>query len=149
MNNSYEYVDDDDYFQNEVNAFERVGRMGPTATKHEMQNDPVKRFKVYVNAYATFLHTNSFHNSLKLNQDDITLLNDMADKLERMNRSPQYKNFMGFVLGYLIFKKKQKVSASALQIIGDSISLIQQDKLLKLKDVLRYGFFWESLLKNL
>ena len=106
MENDDEFIYEDRYFGPneqeflpEVNIMERVGyEAGPHATQLELQNDPVKRFRVYTNSTAINLSSNKLlPNLTRFDVDEILRKTEVV-------RNPAYKNPLGFVLGYYIIK---------------------------------------------
>lgn len=127
-------------FLAETNVLERLHYEVPTGSRAEIQNDPVKRFIVYTNATAVNLFANKL---LPINQDDVNEINRQAELV----RNPQFKNAVGFVLGYFIVKGGDgAVNSKNLTYVKNKLDVIAPDKLLKLEDVLRYGRLWVTQL---
>lgn len=127
----------DTIFLDEVGAFERAGVMAITATRHEIQTDPKKRFRVFVNATALSLSADKI---LPMTRRDVDVINAAAEKIE----APEYKNPLGFVLGYFVARKGSSF-ADQLKYINSRIDTISSDRLVKTVDAVRYGRMWQRL----
>lgn len=130
---SYE---EEEEFLPEVNIFERVHYEVPSASRSELQNDPVKRFQVYTNAAASNMSANGL---LPINRDDVNEINKQASIV----RNPQYKNHLGFVIGYYLIKNgNNDINRTNLGYVKQNLDRLSPDKLLKLQDLIRYGRLW-------
>ena len=128
--------EEEQIFLPEMNIMDRVQYEAPSATRLDIQNDPVKRFQVYTNATAVNFSTNR---SLKLDRNDINDINERAQNV----KSPQYKNPIGFVLGYYLVKDGDgEINKSHLNYINKNLTSFAPDKMIKIEDVLRYGRLW-------
>lgn len=144
----YEYFVDDRGLQNEVRAADRVGFFLPQMTMYEIQTDPIKRFKVGINQTVNQIIKQEIFPKIMLGFSDLERLIDYTDIMQDKKLYPEYKNPLGFVLGFILVKQQQKISESALQSIKKKISELQGGvRLIKLEDVLRYGFLWERLIQ--
>lgn len=125
-------------FLPEVNILDRVAfGVGVHATQLELQTDPVKRFLVYTNSTAVNFSTNK--TLPRLNRYDVDEINKKAEKV----RNPQYKNPLGFVLGYYIVKDGgDNINMDNFKYVQKNIDILSGDKLVKMEDVLRYGRLW-------
>lgn len=125
-------------FLPEVNILDRVAfGSGVHATQLELQTDPVKRFLVYTNSTAVNFSTNKLLPGL--NKYDVDEINKKAEKV----RHPQYKNPLGFVLGYYIIKDGgDSINMGHFKYVRKNTDLLSGDKLVKMEDVLRYGRLW-------
>lgn len=126
-------------FLPEVNIMERVGYAGSGihATQLEIQTDPVKRFLVYTNSTAVNFSVNKILPGFS--RFDVEEINKKAGTV----RNPQYKNPLGFVLGYYIIKDGgDSINGGHFKFIEKNIDLVSGDKLVKMGDVLRYGRLW-------
>ena len=131
----YEY-EEEQMFMPEVNVLERVQYEVPSASRSEMQNDPVLRFKVQTNAVAM----NMKNMQLGITDDDVAAINASAQSV----RNPQFKSPVGFVLGYYITKNGGgEINRSNLDNVKINLATISaavnDSKLLKLEDIIRYG----------
>lgn len=132
----YYEEEEEQMFLPEANILERVHYETPTASRSEIQNDPVKRFLYYTNAIALNLSSNR---TLPMNRDDIDAINRQAERV----RNPRYKNPLGFVLGYYLVKDgTNSISTRNLEFIRKNLDTFEPDKLLKIEDVVRYGRLW-------
>lgn len=142
----YEYFIDDRGFQNEVDAANRVGYFLPQMTMYEIQTDPIKRFKVGVAQVVNQLVSQVIFPKVMISFNDLERLIDTIADMQDRNLHPEYKNPLGYVLGFMLVKQNQTISESVLQIIKKKIPDLQGGvRLVKLEDVLRYGFLWEQL----
>ena len=143
----YDYFIDDRGLQNEIGAVNRAGFFLPQMTMYEIQTDPVKRFKVGVNQTVNQLVKQEVFPNIILSFADLEKLIDNIDVMQDKNLHPEYKNPFGYVLGFILVKQDKKVSESVLQSIKKKIPELQGGvRLVKLEDVLRYGFLWEELI---
>ena len=132
----YYEEEEEQVFLPEVNVFERVQYEVPTGSRTEIQNDPVARFRVYTNAVAANLSSNKL---LPIGREDINEINRQAERV----RNPQFKNPLGFVLGYYLTKEGNgDISTSHLAYVKKHLDILAADKLLKIEDVVRYGRLW-------
>jgi len=142
----YDYFIDDRGFENEVAAVNRAGFFLPQMTMYEIQTDPVKRFKVGVIQAVNQLIKQEIFPKVMINFGDLERLIDIIDIMRDKNLHPEYKNPLGYVLGFILVKQHKRISESALQSIKNKIPELQGGvRLVKLEDVLRYGFLWEEL----
>lgn len=123
-------------FLPEVNVLERIAfRPGVYATQMEIQTDPVKRFRVYTNSTAVNLSTNKILPGLTRN--DVDEINRKAE----MVRNPQYKNPLGFVLGYYLIQNGE-INMEHISYVKKNLNAISGNKLVKMVDIIRYARLW-------
>ncbi len=143
----YEYFVDDRGLENEVGALNRAGFFLPQMTMYEIQSDPLKRFKVGVIQMINQLVKQEVFPKAMINFADMERLVEIIDIMQDKKLHPEYKNPLGYVLGFILVKQQGQVSESTLQIIKKKIPELQGGvRLVKLEDVLRYGFLWEKFL---
>ncbi len=146
--NDYDYFIDDRGLENEVGAANRAEFFLPQMTMYEIQTDPVKRFKVGVIQTVNQLVKQEIFLKVLIGFGDLERLIDMVDIMRDRNLHPEYKNPLGYVLGFMLIKQQQRISESALQTIKKKIPELQGGvRLVRLEDVLRYGFLWETLIE--
>lgn len=143
----YEYFVDDRGLENEVGALNRAGFFLPQMTMYEIQSDPLKRFKVGVIQMINQLVKQEVFPKAMISFIDMERLVEIIDVMQDKKLHPEYKNPLGYVLGFILVKQQGQVSESTLQIIKKKIPELQGGvRLVKLEDVLRYGFLWEKFL---
>lgn len=104
----------------------------------QMRIDPVDRFKILCSIYYDKLGgDNSF----------IVKWNTIISKFPSI-KWPQYRNPIGFILGARIIGKNRLVEEGRLSLTCDIFKDTMTKESIHKKDVLRYGRYWESLLKN-
>ncbi len=126
----YDEYEEEQMFLPEFDVMERVHYEVPTASRMEMQNDPVKRFYVYTNAIAMSLSSNKL---LDISLEDVNQINALAKRV----RNPQFKNAHGFVLGYYI-TINNSISNTRLEQVKKLLTLPDY-KFIKLEDLIRYA----------
>lgn len=138
MYSDEEFIYEEPEFLPEVNVFDRVGFGGGVyATQLELQTDPVKRFLVYTNSTAINFSTSKLLPGL--NRYDVEEINKQAENV----RNPQYKNPLGFVLGYYIIKDGGgDINMDNFKYVKKNINILSGDKFVKMEDILRYGRLW-------
>lgn len=144
INSDEEFINEERVFNNDqvylpsINVLDHVGFDIPTATRFEIRSDPKKRFLIFVNATATNISTNKI---LSLTRTDIDEINRQALRV----RNPEYKNPIGFVLGYFL-SKGNEITKKNLKSIKENLAILTDKYPINLEDIIRYARMWISQL---
>ena len=145
------YFVGDQEFQAEIGAFQRVsgGYFLPAMSLFDIQNNPINRLKVGINQTVNqFMQQNIFQTSL-IHYNDLEKIMTAVDEMQMLQEHPEYKNPLGMVLGFMLVKKNKQISKKVLDVIQEKLPEIQGGvRVVKLEDVLRYGFLWEHLIQH-
>ena len=149
------FADDQrDNYQAEAKAFERVGGGGKLAelldspdTLEKMEGkegrvilSPKDRFLISTDALCRRLHS---EHVATLTEQDITKILTSATLL----RDLQYKNYVGFVLGYLASKGGEELNPITVKnVIDNVLPVIGSEGGITPPDIIRYGRYWKIYL---
>lgn len=135
-----------DMYAAEVSAFERAAPGGKlaeliTITTDEKKLTPRERF--YKNVDAISRRINS-ENVVRVSQHDIDTMLETATNVEDI----QYRNPVGYVLGYLASGGGREMNRKKImEIINDLLPKLDGDGGVEPPDVIRYARYWTIVLK--
>lgn len=153
-----EYFDGDEYdqggyepeMQAELKAFERASSTNPfselvtgTASLDEKRGKPGSPTdKFYIKAYQTVSKIND-GGTIKITQQDMRIMADKSLNVKEL----QYKNPVGYILGYIVSMGGQKIDSARLKkVIDDILPLVGEDGGIEPPDVIRYARYWIEFL---
>ena len=143
------YEDDDDHFQAEMGAFDRVGfndfdgTIPKTRLEHAMQ-EPIERFKQYVKGITHNLNSKNIH----ITKDQIKKMIDSAEQLKNI----EHKNPTAYVLGFLANKIEIDDLGHFVDlydyVIKKVLIHVNEEDSVQAHDVIRYGRLWKTMLEK-
>lgn len=134
----------------EVNVFDRVGLPGAVLVpqiKDIRKSTAKERFVNFMDAMARQLsNSTEEYGRVILTDYDISILIDKTEKLSGID----YKNPLGYIVGYYISNGKGKIDVEKLNFIFqdrilEKLNMLQSTANMKKPDVIRYGRLWSSL----
>lgn len=135
--------------QAELKAFERASSVNPfseliTSTvldeKRKKPGSPTDKF--YIKAYQTVNKIND-DGVIKITQQDMRIMADKSLNVKEL----QYKNAVGYILGYIVSMGGQRIDKARLKkVIDEVLPVVGEDGGVEPPDVIRYARYWIEFL---
>ena len=114
----------------EYGVFDRVGLPGQVMGEGDLRSsDPIERFHIITRSIAAKLY---------LDHRDMEALENSFDKV----KDPEYKNPLGYVLGYIASRGGTKIDNET---VDKAFLSLEKDGDVKQPDVIRYARLWMKM----